>query len=181
VSVPAVIIAPARRADGPDLVRANALSRDYQAPWVQTFTDPQGFEAWFDALVVEPRVSLVARAAGSGEIVGVINLSQIFLKGFRNAYVGFYGMAGTARRGLMTEALRLATRYAFDEIGLHRLEANIQPANAASIALARRVGFRKEGFSPRYLRIAGEWRDHERWTLLAEDTGGETSHSLAPS
>ncbi len=179
--MPSVVIAPARRADGPDLIQANNNSRHYHAPWVQTFTDLGGFEEWFDALVTEPRVGLIAREAASGGIVGVINLSQIFLKGFRNAYVGFYGMAGYARRGLMTEALRLATRYAFDELGLHRLEANIQPANAPSIALARRVGFRQEGFSPRYLRIVGEWRDHERWALLVDDAGGETSHSRTPS
>jgi [ribosomal protein S5]-alanine N-acetyltransferase len=163
-----VTIAPARRADGPDLVRASGESRDYHAPWVATFTDAPGFDEWFDGLTVEPRVSLIAREASAG-IVGVVNFSQIFLRGFRNAYVGFYGMAQFARRGLMTEALRLAMRYAFDEIGLHRVEANIQPANAASIALVRRVGFRKEGFSPRYLRIAGAWRDHERWAILRDE------------
>ena len=167
MSEPPVTIAPARRADGPDLVRANAESRDYHAPWIQTFTDAPGFNDWFDGLIVEPRVSLIAREPESGGIVGVVNFSQIFLRGFRNAYVGFYGMARFARHGLMTEALRLAIRYAFDEIGLHRVEANIQPGNAASIALVRRVGFQREGFSPRYLRIAGEWRDHERWAILS--------------
>jgi len=168
MSEPPVTIAPARRADGPDLVRANAESRDYHAPWIQTFTDAPGFNDWFDGLIVEPRVSLIAREPASGGIVGVVNFSQIFLRGFRNAYVGFYGMARFARHGLMTEALRLAIRYAFDEIGLHRVEANIQPVNAASIALVRRVGFQREGFSPRYLRIAGEWRDHERWAILSD-------------
>lgn len=69
----------------------------------------------------------------------------------------------------MTEALQLASRYAFTEVGLHRLEANIQPPNRASIALVRRSGFRKEGYSPQYLRIGGEWRDHERWALLSSD------------
>ena len=99
----------------------------------------------------------------------MINLSQIFRKGFQNAYLGYYGMVAFAGRGLMTEAVRLATRYAFDEIGRHRLEANIQPANLASIALAKRIGFRREGFSPRYLRIGGVWCDHERWALLADE------------
>ncbi len=98
-----------------------------------------------------------------------MNLSQIFLKGFRSGYIGYYGMIGLAGRGLMTEAVRLATQYAFDEVGLHRLEANIQPENLASIRLVQRVGFRKEGFSPRYLRIGGVWRDHERWALLADE------------
>ena len=69
----------------------------------------------------------------------------------------------------MTEAVRLATAHAFEALGLHRLEANIQPGNLRSIALVKRLGFRLEGFSPRYLRMGGEWRDHERWALLADE------------
>jgi ribosomal-protein-alanine N-acetyltransferase len=69
----------------------------------------------------------------------------------------------------MTDGMRLVTRYAFDEMKLHRVEANIQPDNIASIALVRKCGFRLEGFSPRYLQVFGEWRDHERWALLADE------------
>ena len=69
----------------------------------------------------------------------------------------------------MTEAVRLAAAHAFGVLGLHRLEANIQPGNLRSIALAKRLGFRLEEFSPCCLRIGGEWRDHERWALLADD------------
>lgn len=70
----------------------------------------------------------------------------------------------------MTQALRAAIRFAFGDLGLHRLEANIQPENRASIALVQRLGFRQEGLSPRYLHIGGEWRDHERWALLADES-----------
>ena len=62
----------------------------------------------------------------------------------------------------MTEALTLVLREAFGTQKLHRLEANIQPGNAPSIALVKRLGFELEGMSPRYLKIGGRWRDHER-------------------
>ena len=163
-----IVIGPAVRSDATDLIRANLGSRAHHAPWIEPFTDADGFEAWFAAIVTGANIGLVAREAMSGEIVGVVNLGQIFLKGFQCAYLGYYGMAGFAGRGLMTEAVRAATHYAFDELGLHRLEANIQPDNRRSIALARRVGFQYEGFSPRYLRIGGVWCDHERWALLAD-------------
>jgi len=69
----------------------------------------------------------------------------------------------------MTEALQLALRRAFMVLGLHRVEANIMPANLASIALVKRAGFQREGYSARYLKIAGRWADHERWALTVED------------
>ena len=69
----------------------------------------------------------------------------------------------------MTEALQLALRHAFRALKLHRVEANIEPGNEASIALVRGAGFTREGFSRRYLKHGGRWRDHERWALLRED------------
>ncbi len=72
----------------------------------------------------------------------------------------------------MGEALQQALRLAFNHLRLHRVEANIQPGNSASIALVKRAGFSLEGFSPRYLKIAGRWRDHQRWAILAEDWRG---------
>jgi len=102
-------------------------------------------------------------------IVGSINLSQIFLSGFRNAYLGYFIGAPYAGRGYMTEAIRLMLRHAFTNLKLHRLEANIQPGNVASAALVKSAGFVLEGYSRRYLKICGRWRDHERWAILAED------------
>ena len=102
-------------------------------------------------------------------IVGAINLSQIFRKSFQNAYLGYYIAEKFAGKGIMSEAVALILRYAFKELKLHRIEANIQPRNLASIAVVRKNGFTKEGFSPKYLKIGGRWRDHERWAIIKED------------
>lgn len=69
----------------------------------------------------------------------------------------------------MTEAMQLMLRYAFERLRLHRIEANVQPENSPSLALVKRAGFIREGYSRRYLKVCGRWRDHERWAILAED------------
>jgi len=99
----------------------------------------------------------------------VINVSEIVRGALHSAYLGYYAFVPHAGRGYMTEGLALALNWVFGELRLHRVEANIQPGNDASRALVRRLGFRREGFSARYLKIAGRWRDHERWALVAED------------
>ncbi len=104
-----------------------------------------------------------------GAIIGSIILSQILRGRLQSAYLGYHIGASYARHGYMTEALQLALREAFTRLNLHRLEANIQPGNAASLALVKHAGFTREGYSRRYLKIAGRWRDHERWAILAED------------
>jgi ribosomal-protein-alanine N-acetyltransferase len=166
--MPAVILCPAKYTDAPDLIAANTASRAHHTPWAQPFTDTAGFQAWFAQTLTGPNIGLVARDASSGDVVGVVNISQIAWGAFRSACLGYYGMAAFAGRGFMTQAVRAAAALAFNQLGLHRLEANIQPANLASIALVHRLGFQREGFSPRYLMINGAWRDHERWALLAQ-------------
>jgi ribosomal-protein-alanine N-acetyltransferase len=103
-----------------------------------------------------------------GAVLGVVNLNEIVRGAFDSAYLGYYGFSPHTGQGYMTEGLRLVLRHAFRRLGLHRLEANIQPGNRASRALVRRLGFRREGFSPRYLKIGGPWRDHERWAIVRE-------------
>jgi ribosomal-protein-alanine N-acetyltransferase len=105
----------------------------------------------------------------TGEICGVMNLSEVVRGSFQSAYLGYYALAPHAGKGMMSLGLGLVLDRAFGELGLHRVEANIQPKNRRSIELVKRAGFRCEGLSPRYLKIAGRWRDHERWAITAEE------------
>lgn len=107
-----------------------------------------------------------------GELAGVVNINEIVRGRFRSGYLGYYGFAPHNGRGYMTEGIRAVVSRAFRKLGLHRLEANIQPGNEPSRRIVRRLGFRLEGFSPRYLKIAGKWRDHERWAVTAEEWPG---------
>jgi [ribosomal protein S5]-alanine N-acetyltransferase len=97
-----------------------------------------------------------------------VNVNNIVRGGFQSGYLGYGAFASHAARGLMTKGLRAVLGIVFGDLGLHRVEANIQPTNRPSIALARRLGFEREGFSPGYLIVGGQWRDHERWALRAE-------------
>ena len=109
------------------------------------------------------------RRISDGAVIGSVEISRIARGNFQSGYLGYRIAAGHRRNGYMTEALQLALRHAFRVLKLHRVEANIEPGNEASIALVRRAGFTREGFSRRYLKHGGRWRDHERWALLRED------------
>jgi [ribosomal protein S5]-alanine N-acetyltransferase len=144
-------------------------SRDLHRPWVAPPSTPERFGDYLQIRQGPGSDGFLICEISSGRIAGVVNLNEIVRRCFQSAYLGYYVGAEFAGRGYMTEGLTLVIRYAFTETGLHRLEANIQPGNVASIALVKKCGFHKEGFSPRYLQVAGEWRDHERWAVLADD------------
>ncbi len=103
------------------------------------------------------------------ELAGAINLSELVRGNFCSAYLGYYALAPHAGQGFMRAGLRLVIARAFRRHRLHRIEANIQPGNARSIALIRSLGFRREGLSPRYLKVAGRWRDHARFAITREE------------
>jgi len=157
-----------RSADREELLALVRASRKLHHPWVSPPSTPARFADYlarsrrddFEAMLVCLR---------EGAIAGAFNLSQISYGPFCSAYLSYWVGAPYAGQGYMGEAMRLVLRRAFGPLGLHRVEANIQPGNLRSIALARRSGFRREGFSPRYLKVLGRWRDHERWALTVED------------
>lgn len=102
-------------------------------------------------------------------LVGVYNFSEIVRGAFQSAYLGYFGFVPLAGQGLMSEGLAAALDIAFGKLKLHRVEVNIQPNNTRSLALATRLGFTREGYSRRYVKISGRWRDHVRFAMLAED------------
>lgn len=114
-------------------------------------------------------LGFVAATIEDDALVGVLNLSEIVRGAFESAYLGYYAFAPLAGRGYMTEALTLLLDAAYRDVGLHRVEVNIQPSNLRSLALVERIGFAREGYSRRYVKIGGRWRDHVRFAMIAED------------
>ena len=151
-----------------EFLAAVRRSRRLHGRWVRPPSTPAAYRAYARRLRGPAHEGYLICLRGSDALVGVANLSEIVRGPFRSAYLGYYAFRPYDRRGLMTEGLALVVRDAFRRLGLHRVEANIQPGNRASIRLARRLGFRREGYSPRYLKVQGRWRDHERWALVAD-------------
>lgn len=138
-------------------------------PWVKPPRTKSGYAALLRQSRRRSCEAFFVRASETGELAGAVWITEIVRGVFRSGYLSYYGFAPTAGRGLMGAGLAAVIRTAFRDLGLHRLEANIRPENRDSIRLVRRLGFRREGYSPRYLRLDGRWRDHERWAILAEE------------
>lgn len=150
--------------------RANAPYHGYWDALPPPGFDPNG-PAAFEKYVASARTESSDRTLlfSGTELVGAFNLSQIFRGALQSAYLGYAGSAEHLGAGYMSRGLQLLLRHAFGRLALHRLEANVQPNNDRSIALAQSAGFLLEGLSPRYLKIRGRWRDHLRFALLRED------------
>lgn len=148
----------------------NQESRDSHFPWVDPPKNHEDFQAFLNRDQDDSFECFAACLLECGDIIGALNLSQIFRGSFQSAYLGFYAGSVYTGKGLMTEALSLLLHHLFDPKGLnlHRVEANIQPQNHRSLNLVKRCGFNKEGYSPNYLKIQGKWCDHERWAMHYE-------------
>jgi [ribosomal protein S5]-alanine N-acetyltransferase len=155
--------------DQDEFIARMRASRSLHRPWITNMPETPERYAAYVGRAQDPRAApFIACRVEDGAIVGFLNISEIVRGPFKSAFLGYGGVAGFERQGYMTEAMRLVLREAFTNLGLHRLEANIQPGNVASIALAKKAGFELEGFSRRYLKVGGRWRDHERWAIRSE-------------
>ncbi len=170
-----VVLRYPRVEDGPEYLRLRRDNTRHLAPWepatppgVNPF-GPAAFAALLSRSRTDRRHGLLVTGTGDDVIMGALNINEVVHGCFQSAYLGYWLGASFTGQGHMTEALRLGLDYAFRDLGLHRLEANIMPHNRRSLATIERLSFVREGYSPRYLRIAGKWEDHERWALTRED------------
>jgi [ribosomal protein S5]-alanine N-acetyltransferase len=168
VSTEVTLSAPSA-ADAEEFIAATRQSQSLLLPWVDPADTADRFAAYLRRAARADHACYLVRHRDCGALVGFVNINSIVRGGFQSGYLGYGGFTSHTRRGLMSAGVSAVVSTAFAGLGLHRLEANIQPDNARSLALVRRLGFRREGYSPEYLLVDGKWRDHERWAVRAED------------
>ncbi len=172
-----VYLRPPARADAPLFLAAVRASRRLHRGWVQPPSTAERYAAFVSRYGRLPRsdpralthVGWLAVRRDDEALVGVFNLSEIVRGAFQSGYLGYYAFAPHAGAGYMSGGLALVLDESFRTLGLHRVEVNVQPTNARSIAMVERAGFVREGYSRRYVKIAGRWRDHLRFAMLAEE------------
>ncbi|MGW5671137.1 GNAT family N-acetyltransferase [Micromonospora sp. NPDC003776] len=162
-----------RPADEAEFIAAARRSRELHHPWLTAPDDPERYAAYLRKIRRSTDSGFLFCDRPTGGIAGYANISGIVLGALRGGYLGYAAFLPYAGTWHASAGVRLVIEHAFSALGLHRLEANIQPGNEPSKRLAKRLGFRLEGFSPDYLFIDGAWRDHERWAITASQPGQE--------
>ncbi len=104
-----------------------------------------------------------------GDLIGACHLSHVQRGAAQSAQIGYWLGEAYAKKGFARAAVRALVRHSFDTLGLHRLEAAVQPDNDNSIRLLKALGFQKEGTARAYLKINDAWRDHDIYSLLSSD------------
>jgi [ribosomal protein S5]-alanine N-acetyltransferase len=171
---------PLEPEDREEFTRVVLSSREAWAPWLPAAHRAQTMDERFRRELdrAERGVSAgshlrLAAFLAEGELVGFFALNEIVRGVFECAYASWQVAAGRMGQGVGTEGVRALLDVAFepepDGLGLHRVQANIMPRNAASLRVAEKVGFRREGLAPRYLKIAGQWEDHVMLALTSEE------------
>ena len=157
-------------ADREEFVRLARSSREFLRPWVYLSDTLEKFDRYLRQLDETSSECILICARGSGRIVGMVSISDIIRGSQQRASIGYNAFTESARQGYIYEGLMLVLKFAFEDLGLHRIEADIQPENVASLELAKKIGFHLEGYSPGFSYINGAWRDHERWAISDDMT-----------
>lgn len=164
-------------ADFRDWTVLRAISRDFLVPWEPSWPDDAlsvaAYRRRLRQLATEWRNDqgygfFIFRREGD-QLLGGVNLSHLRRGVAQTASVGYWMGEAHANQGAMSEAMLALLPYAFDRLGLHRVEAACLPTNKPSRALLAKLGFREEGYAVRYLKINGTWQDHVLHSLLVED------------
>lgn len=161
-------LTPLQLHDAPRFLQAAQASRRDHAQWIAPPLDMLGFETLVHQSQAPNFIALVIQTVPDQKLVGMVHFSQIIMGAFQSAFCSYWGASAHAGSGKMTEGMQLALHFAFRECGLHRVEANLQPQNLRSRSMVQRLGFVQEGYSAKYLRVDGEWKDHERWAIHRE-------------
>jgi [ribosomal protein S5]-alanine N-acetyltransferase len=156
--------------DEDEFIALARASTGLHHPWYTMPVTPEEFRAYLTRYARPATEGFLVFVRDSGAMAGMVTIDSIIRGRFQSASLSYAAFAPAAGRGYLSEGLALVLEYAFQELRLHRLEANIQPGNAASLRLIRRMGFRREGLAPAMLFIDGAWRDHERWAITREMT-----------
>ena len=156
--------------DQDELIAQARASAGLHHPWYTMPMTPEAFQAFLAKYGQPTAEGWLVCLRDSGALAGMITIDSIVRGRFQSATLSYAAFAPAAGHGYMSEGLALVVRHAFCELRLHRLEANIQPANQPSLRLVGRLGFRQEGYSPAMLFIDGAWRDLERWAITSEMT-----------
>lgn len=163
-----VYLEPISKKRKSEFLRLAKLSRQFHKKWVTAPATDLQFQKYLGRIKNEAYQCFFVCRGIDQKLVGVINVSQIIRGFFQSAFLGYYVFEPFARNKYMGEGLSLVLNEAFMKLDLHRLEANIQPKNIRSKKLVKRLGFRLEGFSPKYLQVDGKWCDHERWAITKD-------------
>ena len=167
---------PLRRRDASTWARLRRENAQWLGPWDATLP-PEGGAPSTSYLAMTSALRSRARQGHSmpfvttwdGEMVGMVTVSNITWGSARMGTIGYWVAQGHAGRGITPTAVALVCDHLFGTVGLHRVEIAIRPENVASLRIVDKLGLTAIGTAPRYLHIAGDWRDHHVFQLLAED------------
>ncbi|MFW5728416.1 MAG: GNAT family N-acetyltransferase [Spirochaetota bacterium] len=165
------------RSDAEEVADYYVRNRRFLAPWVprreeEFFTkryQQRALSRDFAEALSKTKLPFWIRRRDDGRIIGAAVFANIIYGSFRSCFLGYNLDEEATGKGFMTEALKATLGYVFHTVRLHRVEANVMPRNDASLRVLDRLGFRREGYSPRYLEIAGQWEDHIRMAILSEE------------